>query len=342
MPPKALPFPPMEAELVDGLPDRDGWQYEPKWDGFRGILENLAGELRLWSRNARPLLRYFPELGALGEKLPPKSAVDGEIVIARDGVLDFDALQMRLHPAQSRVSKLAAETPSDFVCFDVLLLDAKPIHKQPLEERRPVVEALPFHVSPASRDVEEARRWLDRLEVIGFDGVIAKRLGLPYLPGSRDGVVKVKGEKTADCVVMGVTWSEKGRGIASLMLGLYENGKLHNVGTASAAGKRREEILERVEPLLGSNPERKPRGEPSRWRPQVTGEWSPVPPKLVVEVRYDKWQGRRIRHGTRFLRFRPDKDPKDCTIDQVRPRPKKGDPTVAGLLARASETAARG
>jgi ATP-dependent DNA ligase len=147
-------------------------------------------------------------------------------------------------------------------------------------------------------------------------------------------VVKVKGEKTADCVVIGVTWSEKGRGIASLMLGLYDTkGKLLPVGTASAAGKHREEILGRVEPLLGKNPERRPRGEPSRWRPKVTGEWSPVKPNLVVEVRYDKWQGQRIRHGTRFLRFRPDKNPEQCTIDQVRPRPKRGDPTVAGLLA---------
>ena len=323
----------MEAELVDRLPDHDGWQYEPKWDGFRGILENVAGELHLWSRNARPLLRYFPELRALADKLPPKSAVDGEIVIERDGVLDFDALQMRLHPAESRVRKLSAEYPATFVAFDVLLWKGEELHKLPLEQRRKRVEKLPYKVSPATRDVAEARRWLDRLEVIGFDGVVAKRLGLPYLPGSREAVVKVKGEKTADCVVMGVTWSEKGRGIASLMLGLYENGKLHHVGTASAAGKRRDEILERVEPLLGKKPERRPRGEPSRWRPQVTGEWSPVPPKLVVEVRYDKWQGQRFRHGTRFLRFRPDKNPEQCTIRQVRPRPKKGDPTVAELLA---------
>jgi ATP-dependent DNA ligase len=204
------------------------------------------------------------------------------------------------------------------------------------------VEKLPFSVSPASRDLAVARAWLDRLEVAGFDGVVAKKLGLAYLPGSREGVVKVKGEKTADCVVMGVTWSEKGSGIASLMLGLYEDGTLRHVGTASAAGKRREEILERVEPLLGPNPERRPRGEPSRWRPKVTLEWSPVKPKLVVEVRYDKWQGQRFRHGTRFIRFRPDKNPKQCTIEQVRPRPKKGDPTVPALLGRAARSARRG
>jgi ATP-dependent DNA ligase len=326
----------MEAELVRELPEEDGWQYEPKWDGFRGILENLSGELHLWSRNARPLLRYFPELEALGKKLPPKSAVDGEIVITRDGVLDFDALQMRLHPAESRVQKLAAEIPASFVAFDVLLWKGEEIHKLPLEKRRKRVEKLPYEISPASRELEQAKKWLARLEVVGFDGVIAKRLGEPYLPGSRDAVVKVKGEKTADCVVVGVTWSEKGSGIASLMLGLHERDEIRHVGTASATGKHREEILARVKPLLGRNPERKPRGEPSRWRPKVTLEWSPVPPKLVVEVRYDKWQGQRFRHGTGFLRFRPDKDPKDCTIAQVRPRPRKGDPTVPELLARAS------
>jgi ATP-dependent DNA ligase len=227
----------MEAELVNELPEGDDWQYEPKWDGFRGVLENVGRELHLWSRNARPLLRYFPEIAELGERLPPRSALDGEIVIVRDGALDFDALQMRLHPAESRVQKLSAEIPADFVCFDVLLWDGEAIHKLPLEERRARVEGLPFSISPATRDAKVAAKWLDRLEVAGFDGVIAKRLGLPYLPGSREGVVKVKGEKTADCVVMGVTWSEKGTGIASLMLGLYDSkGALRPVGTASAAG----------------------------------------------------------------------------------------------------------
>jgi ATP-dependent DNA ligase len=324
----------MEAELVRELPVADGWQYEPKWDGFRGVLENLSGKVHLWSRNARPLLRYFPELEELGERLPPRSAVDGEIVIAQGGALEFDRLQMRLHPAESRVRKLAAETPADFVAFDVLLWDKEAVHKLPLEERRAWVEKLPFSVSPATRDVDVAHGWVESLERAGFDGVVAKRLGVPYLPGSRDGVVKVKREQTADCVVVGVTWSEKGTGIASLMLGLFdEKREVRHVGTASAVGKHREEILARVKPLLGKNPKRLPRGEPSRWRPQVTGEWSPVPTKLVVEVRYDKWQGQRFRHGTKFLRFRPDKDPEQCTLDQVRPRPKKGDPTVDTLLA---------
>jgi len=332
----------MEAELVDALPEGDGWQYEPKWDGFRGIAENLEGEFHLWSRNARPLLRYFPELAALSELLPPNSAVDGEIVVVRDGALDFDALQMRLHPAESRVRKLSAEIPAGFVCFDVLLWDGEDFHGKPFEERRAKVETLPFDVSPGTRDLEEAGAWLERLEVAGLDGVIAKRLELPYLPGSRDAVQKVKALRTADCVVVGVTWSEKGTGIASLMLGLYEGGEMGHVGSAPATGKKREEILARVEPLLGRNPERKPRGAPSRWKPKADLEWSPVPPELVVEVKYDKWQKGRFRHNSRFLRFRPDKDPDQCTVDQVRPRPKKGDPTVPALLGRASRSATRG
>jgi ATP-dependent DNA ligase len=331
-PPKNLPFPPMEAELVDELPEGDGWQFEPKWDGFRGIAENLDGEFHLWSRNARPLLRYFPELASLAELLPPRSAVDGEIVVVRDGALDFDALQMRLHPAESRVQRLSAEIPAQFVCFDVLLWDGEDFHGRPFEERRKKVESLPFDVSPSTPDATQAGHWLERLEVAGFDGVIAKRLGQPYLPGSREAVQKVKGEKTADCVVMGVTWSEKGTGIASLMLGLYDDGELRPVGTASAAGPEGREMEERVGPLLGPNPERKPRGEPSRWRPKVTLEWSPVPPELVVEVKYDKWQGQRFRHGTRLLRWRPDKDPRSCTVDSVRPLPEAGDPTVGELV----------
>jgi ATP-dependent DNA ligase len=330
--PAGLPFPPMEAELVNELPEGDGWHYEPKWDGFRGVVENVGGELHVWSRNERPLLRYFPELRALADLLPPRSAVDGEIVIESGGALDFDALQMRLHPAASRVERLARESPSRFVAFDVLLWDGEAVHELPLAQRRERAERLPLDLSPATRDVAVAARWLERLEPAGFDGVVAKRLDSPYLPGSREAVRKVKREQTADCVVAGVTWSEKGTGIASLVLGLYEDGTLHHVGTASAAGPKGREIAERLRPLLGENPERRPRGEPSRWRPKVTLEWSEVAPELVVEVRFDKWQGRRFRHGTRFLRFRPDKDPSSCTFDQVRHRPEPGDPTVGDLV----------
>jgi ATP-dependent DNA ligase len=333
VPPRDLPFPPMEAELVRELPSGEGWQYEPKWDGFRGVLENLDGELHLWSRNARPLLRYFPELGPLGELLQPASAVDGEIVIERNGALDFDALQMRLHPAESRVRKLAGEIPAKLVCFDVLLWEGADVYRAPLEERRAVLEGLPFDRSPVTRDAREAREWLDRLEVAGFDGVIAKRLGEPYRPGSREAVVKVKGHKTADCVVLGVRFAEKERRIATLLLGLYdEEGALRYVGSAAVGVRREQEIAALVAPLFAGAPERQ-FAEPNRWG---TGglEEAAVRPELVVEVRYDKWQGMRFRHGTRLLRFRPDKDPDQCTVDQVRPRPKRGDPTVAGLLER--------
>ena len=203
MPAPELPFPPMEAELVRELPEGEGWGYEPKWDGFRGVLENLEGELTLWSRNERPLLRYFPELRPLGDLLPPRSALDGEIVIVREGALDFDAMQMRLHPAESRVRKLSAEIPATYVVFDLLLWDGEPFWQLPLEERRAELakRAAGFRLSPQTRSLDEARGWLDRFESLGLDGVVAKRLASPYLPGSRDGVVKVKEHKTADCVV---------------------------------------------------------------------------------------------------------------------------------------------
>src|ERR1041385_7944690 len=209
MPGKNVPFPPMEAELVAKLPDPDGWQYEPKWDGFRGVLENDGGELALWSRNGRPLLRYFPELRPLGDLLPPHSALDGEIVISKNGKLDFDSMQLRLHPAESRVRKLSAEIPAQFIAFDVLLWKGKAVHKLELEKRRAALERLPFTISPATGDKRQAARWVDQLDGIGLDGVIAKRLGLPYLPGSREAVVKVKAHKSADCVVVGVRWKEK-------------------------------------------------------------------------------------------------------------------------------------
>ena len=320
----------MEALLVPELPEGESWQYEPKWDGFRGVLENDSGELCLWSRNGRPLLRYFPELRPLGDLLPPHSALDGEIVIERKRRLDFDALQMRLHPAESRVNKLAAEIPARYVAFDVLLWDGKPLWKAPLEERRARLEKLPFSISPATSDVDAARKWLARLETIGLDGVIGKRLGLPYLPGSRDGAVKVKHHKTADCVVVGVRWKSKPTRLATLLLGLYDGEELHYVGSCAVAPARHEATLEEIRPLLEGAPERG-FSEPNRWGTGDLQE-SALRPELVVEVRYDKVERWRFRHGTRFLRFRPDKDAQDCTWAQVRPRRRRGDPTVEGLL----------
>jgi ATP-dependent DNA ligase len=336
MPGPSVPFPPMEAELVKELPAGDGWQFEPKWDGFRGVLENDGGELALWSRNERPLLRYFPELRPLGDLLPPHSALDGEIVIARDGVLDFDSMQMRLHPAESRIRKLSAEIPADFVVFDVLLWDGAKVYERPLEERRAELERIGggFRLSPTTQDALRAQSWLDSFEAAGLDGVIAKKLGLPYLPGSREAVLKVKPYKTADCVVVGLRWKERPTRIATLLLGLYDDdGKIGYVGSAAVAASRHAQIAERVMPLLEGAPERG-FSEPNRWG---TGELeeAALRPELAAEVRYDKVQGSRFRHGTRFLRFRDDKDPRDCTWQEVRPARNPNDPTFESLLAAA-------
>ncbi|MBA2425192.1 MAG: ATP-dependent DNA ligase [Actinobacteria bacterium] len=328
----SIPFPPMEAELVRELPEAEGWQYEPKWDGFRGILENTSGELRLWSRNARPLLRYFPELQPLGKLLPPHSALDGEIVIERDGVLDFDAMQTRLHPAESRINRLSGEIPARFVAFDILVWKGEEIWQSPLATRRGVLEqkAKRFGLSPASRDRDEALAWLDRFEAIGLDGVVAKRLDSPYLPGSREAVVKVKPEKTADCVVVGLRWKSRPERIATLLLGLYdEQGEIDYVGSAAVAPARHAQIAERMLPLLENAPERR-FSEPNRWGGGELEE-SPVRPELVVEVRYDKVQSDRFRHGTKLIRFRDDKDAAQCTWRELRPVRPRG-VTVASLL----------
>ena len=324
----------MEAELVSELPEGDGWQYEPKWDGFRGILENDGGELALWSRKERPLLRYFPELRPLGDLLPPHSALDGEIVIARDGVLDFDSMQMRLHPAESRVNRLAAEIPAEFIAFDVLLWKGKPLHELPLKERRVQLERLAkgFTLSPCTTDPGAAGRWLDTFEAAGLDGVIAKRLDQPYRPGSREAVTKVKPYKTADAVVVGLRWKNKPDKIATLLLGLYrDDGGLDYVGSAAVAASKHDQIAAQVLPLIDRKSERR-FSEPNRWG---TGdlEEQALKPKLVAEVRYDKVQGNRFRHGTRFLRFREDKDPKDCTWTELRPPRRPSDPTFESLLA---------
>jgi len=331
----AIPFPPMEAELVRELPEGDEWQYEPKWDGFRGLLENASGELRLWSRNARPLLRYFPELATLGELLPPRSCLDGEIVIVRDGVLDFDAMQMRLHPAESRVRKLSAEIPATFVAFDVLVWDGVEHWPAALASRRSKLEELArgFVLSPCTADRGEAIEWLDAFEAIGLDGVVAKRRDEPYRAGERTAVVKVKPEKTADCVVAGLRWKGDGeRRIATLLLGLWgDDGDLDYVGSAAVAPARHDEVADVVLPLLEDAPERR-FSEPNRWGGGELEE-APVRPEVVVEVRYDKVQGRRFRHGTKLLRLRPDKDPAQCTWRELRPPVEPGT-SVERLLER--------
>lgn len=331
-----VPFPPMEAELVDDLPTGDRWRYEPKWDGFRGVLENDTGEIALWSRNGRPLLRYFPELRTIGELLPPHSALDGEIVIERDGALDFDAMQLRLHPAESRIKRLSAETPATFIAFDILLWDGEAIHDRPLKDRRVELEtrAKMFTLSPQTTDRALAQRWLERLEMIGLDGVICKRADLSYKPGSREAVLKVKHHKTADCVIVG--YRKNGKRVASLLLGLYgDDGTLHFVGhTSGITGQLQADLQKRLPPLeeaghLGAG--RMPGGQ-SRWSQGKDLEWVELRPELVCEVRYDKLETERFRHGTGFLRFRPDKDPRECTWDQVRPARQESDPTISGLL----------
>jgi ATP-dependent DNA ligase len=330
----------MEAQLVERLPTGERWQYEPKWDGFRGVLENDGGELALWSRNGRPLLRYFPELRPLGALLPPHSALDGEIVIEREGRLDFDAMQMRLHPAESRIRRLAAETPATFIAFDMLLWNGEAVHERTLAERRPELErkAKGFRLSPVSHDVAVATKWLERLEIIGLDGVIAKRTDLPYKPGSRDAVSKVKHHKTADCVIVG--YRTNGDRIASLLLGLYRaDGTLDFVGhTSGITGPLQQQLQKMLPPLreegdLETAREwgRTPEGG-SRWSQGRDLPWHQVRPEIVCEVRFDKMEEERFRHGTRFLRFRPDKDPKDCTWDQVKPQARAGDPRLSDLL----------
>ena len=330
-----VPFPPMEAELVRELPLGDCWAYEPKWDGFRGVLENAGGELRLWSRNGRPLLRYFPELRALGDLLPPRSVVDGEIVIDIGGAIDFNAMQTRLHPAESRIRKLAAEIPARCVAFDMLAGNGAELWQQPFAARRAALEraAAALTLSPSVSDPKAATAWLHAREVLGLDGVVAKQLDRPVEPGGRGAVVKVKPERSADCVVVGVRWKSRPDRIATLLLGLYDDaGEIDYVGSAAVAASRHAAIAEQVLPLLDATSDRR-FSEPNRWGGSGLEE-QPLRPELVAEVRYDKVQGRRFRHGTKLLRFRPDKDPRACTWAELRPPRDAGGLTVADLLAR--------
>ena len=302
-------------------PTATEWQYEPKWDGFRGLAENASGELRLWSRNARPLLRYFPELQTLGDLLPPRSCLDGEIVIVREGVLDFDAMQTRLHPAESRVRRLSAEIPATFVAFDVLVWDGDEHWAAPLAERRRTLEevAADLVLSPCTLDRDEALEWLSSFEAIGLDGVIAKRRDEPYRAGDRSAVVKVKPEKTADCVVAGLRWkSEESGGSRRCCSGSSTT----TAASTTSAQRRspRRATTRSPQPCSRSSSRRPSAGSPSR----AAGgggelEEAAVRPELVVEVRYDKVQGRRFRHGTKLIRLRPDNDPTQCTWRELRP-----------------------
>ena len=334
MMPKQLPikspYPPMEALLVSELPVGSNWQYEPKWDGFRCLAFRTDAKVELQSKSGQSLTRYFPELVAALLALKAKQFVlDGEIIIPVAGGSDFDALLQRIHPAASRVAKLAEETPTRFLVFD-LLVDGRGVSlvEEPLKTRRSQLEAfakqyltdkLRIRLSPKARTLAAARKWLNSHE-LGLDGVIAKRLDLPYASGERTAMQKVKKIRTADCVVGGFRYASKGKVLGSLLLGLYDkDGLLHHVGfTSSFNDAERKEMTSLLKPLInppgftGNAP-----GGPSRWSTKRSAEWEPLEPRLVAEVQYDHFSGGRFRHGTRFLRWRVDKNPAQCKFDQI-------------------------
>ena len=323
----ALDLPPMEASNRDMIPTGEGWQYEPKWDGFRCLAFRDGGDVQLQSKSGQPLRRYFPDIvAALARAAAKRFVVDGEIVIEVNGVPDFEALQMRLHPAESRVRKLAAEHPARYMLFDLLAEGTKDFTRQPLRERRAMLTALmpklgdpAIALSPATLDVAVARRWLDRLER-GRDGVLAKRVDAPYRSGKRDAMVKIKRARTADCVIGGFRYLRAKKQVGSLLLGLYDaQGRLDHVGfTSTIPNDGRSALTQRLEAMVeppgftGSAP-----GGPSRWNRGREHPWFPLRPELVVEVAFDHVSGGRFRHGTTLLRWRPDKAPRQCTCDQI-------------------------
>jgi ATP-dependent DNA ligase len=330
------PVAPMLAKLTRELPRAEGMFYEPKWDGFRCIVFRDGIEVELGSRNEKPLTRYFPELiEPLRRDLPDRCVLDGEIVIAGPSGLDFDALSQRIHPAESRVNLLAGTTPASFVAFDILALGDRDLCDAPYAERRGVLEQTlssaspPVHLTPATDDPEVAGDWFSRFEGAGLDGVVAKPGDLRYLPDKR-AMLKVKHERTADCVVAGFRWHKEGGVVGSLLLGLYDEGEvLHHVGVASgfSAGRRRE-LVDELEPfrvdaaedhpwLSAANESSRVPGGTSRWSAGKDMTWEPLRPERVCEVSYDHLQDQRFRHGTSFRRWRPDRLPSSCTYGQL-------------------------
>lgn len=337
------PFPPMEAKRAESIPTGGNWLFEPKWDGFRAIVFRSGTKVAIQSKAGQPLTRYFPELVEAFLAMKPKEFVlDGEIVIPAGGTLSFDDLLLRIHPAESRVKKLAAETPANFFAFDLLYAKEKLLTTEPIEQRRKKLDAFfktakapkLIHLSPATTNRKVALQWFSQLSALGLDGVMAKRLGEPYHSGDREGMVKVKHLKTADCVVGGFRYGERTKVVGSLLLGLYDDeGRLVFIGhTSSIKSEERKELTKRLESLRGqSRFEVRVPGGPSRWAAERTGEWEPVRPQLVCEVEYDYFSQGRFRHGSKFLRWRPDKKPRMCTMDQVLP-PKRRGKSVASLF----------
>jgi ATP-dependent DNA ligase len=328
--PLKTPYLPMEALPVKEIPTGAQWQYEPKWDGFRCIAFRDGEKIELQSKSGQPLARYFPEIVAALLKLKPsKFVIDGELVIPVGKNLSFDDLLMRIHPAASRIQKLSRETPARLIIFDLLVDDAgKPFVSAPLSKRRGKLEEFAkkylrqnkvLELSPATTSISAARKWLSTSGK-KLDGVIAKRLDLPYESGERTGMQKVKKLRTADCVVGGFRYATKGKVVGSLLLGLYDkSGLLHHVGfTSSFKEEDKAPLTRKLEPLIkppgftGNKP-----GGPSRWSTKRSSEWEPLAPKLVVEVQYDHFTGGRFRHGTKFLRWRPDKKASLCTYNQL-------------------------
>jgi ATP-dependent DNA ligase len=329
----------MEALLVDQLPDEPGWLFEPKWDGFRCLAVRDGAEVHLWSRSGKPLGRYFPEVVARIAGLEAQSfTLDGELVVPTVAGLDFDALSQRLHPAESRIRKLSAETPALLIAFDLLEQEGEDLRPQPFSERRKLLDRFlagagvdGLRLSPQSHERASALDWLQHTGG-ALDGVVAKRADQPYLPGER-AMLKVKRHRTADCVIGGFRYDKDGRGVASLLLGLYgSEGLLHHVGFCSSftAEQRRAwaaELLPLVEPpgFTGKKPDK-----PSRWARDRSVEWHPLRPELVVEVRYDQVTAGRFRHSASLLRRRPDKRPDQCGFDQLAPQLRPAD--LADLL----------
>ena len=324
---KSIPAP-MEALLAAELPEGEGWQFEPKWDGFRCLARRDGDEVTLTSKSGKPLGRYFPDVVELLAGLKERDfLVDGELIIPAGDALSFEALQLRLHPAESRVRKLAAANPAELMLFDLIEFAGEDLRDEPLSKRREALEkffarnALPrLHLSPMTCDRSTAVRWLERSGG-ALDGVIAKRRNLEYRSGERS-MIKVKQQRTADCVVGGFRYAEKKKEVGSLLLGLYDDkGVLNHVGFTSAiTAKERPQLTSDLEALIeppgftGNAP-----GGPSRWNTARSMAWEPLKPKLVVEVRYDQVTGGRFRHGTSIVRWRPDKDPKQCTYRQLAP-----------------------